>query len=156
MKMPQNEISLEHAFRRECICPVCGEPESLNVITGRITIHLSKGSPKDSLYTLETLPVFRSHWGSRDAASDREAASLQKLVHECATRRTLVTLIGPCGKPPHEWAFFPNADAAKPLSAVHTHEHYPLKYVDQSAQEKQLGHEALETPENPAAENPIS
>ena len=146
------------SFRHECICPICREIETLNFIIGWITLSLSKDSPRRSLYTLLTPPVFLSHWGSRDAASDGEAASLQKVIQECAERREMVTLIGPCGNGKGEWAFFPDSDALKKVSPEHIGVHYPVRNVEHPGPEKQLEHGGSEIsqPSPPQKDNSIS
>jgi hypothetical protein len=154
MKLIHNcAIPLTYAFRHECICPVCREIETLNFIVGWITLNVSKESPRRSLYTLRTPPVFLSYWGSRDAASDGEAGSLQKVIQECATRRDLVTLIGPCGKGKGEWAFFPDSDALKTVSPEHIGVHYPVRNLEHLGPEKQLEQGGSEISQTSAPQN---
>jgi|GEM_PF-5672725 len=126
MKMSNEpNLPLKYLFRKECICPICLEKETLNFFIGRMKLEPSKDSPGETEFVLLTPPSFFSYWGIRSVASADEASFIKRRLEKFVETQELVTVIGPCGKRNNEWAFFSESEPydrdldVHPGSALH-------------------------------------
>jgi hypothetical protein len=117
IKFAKSIRPLDYAYRREWMCPRCGEIEDQTWAHGKIRILPQGSSSYGTLFEIVTpSPYFVTRWFCARVADGVPEEKLGPEVQEWVRKRTGVILIGPCAKGvDYEYCLYPDSEIDLPV-----------------------------------------